>query len=112
MTVALDYHANIDGHLITLADAVFGYHFSPHTDIAVTGERAALCMVRMIREGIRPAMALRKPGVMVPSIFSATGIEPLAQSSESRLPWRGLAPTSPTSPCSPGSRMRTCRIGA
>ncbi len=79
VAVALDYHANIDGHLIELADAVFGYHYSPHTDIAATGERAALCMMRMIREGIRPAMALRKPGVMVPSIFSATGIEPLAR---------------------------------
>ncbi len=78
VAVALDYHANIDGHMLDLADAVFGYHYSPHTDIAETGERAALCMLRMVRDGVRPAMALRKPGVMVPSIFSATGIHPLA----------------------------------
>lgn len=78
VAVALDYHANIDEHLLELADAVFGYHYSPHTDIAATGERAALCLFRMIRDDVRPSMALRKPGVMVPSIFSATSIEPLA----------------------------------
>ncbi|WP_158746884.1 M81 family metallopeptidase [Acidisphaera sp. L21] len=78
MALALDYHANIDAHLLALADAVFGYHYSPHTDIAATGERAARCLLRMMRQGTRPAMALVKPGVMVPSIFSATGIAPLS----------------------------------
>jgi microcystin degradation protein MlrC len=78
VAVALDYHANIDGHWLELADAVFGYHYSPHTDIAATGERAADCLLRMIRDGTRPAMALTKPGVMVPSIFSATGLAPLS----------------------------------
>lgn len=79
VAVALDYHANIDGHLLELADAIFGYHYSPHTDIAATGERAADCLLRMMRHGTRPAMALTKPGVMVPSIFSATGIAPLSE---------------------------------
>jgi microcystin degradation protein MlrC len=78
VAVALDYHANLDAHWLDRADAIFGYHYSPHSDIAATGERAATCLLRMIREGSRPAMALAKPGVMVPSIFSATGIEPLA----------------------------------
>jgi microcystin degradation protein MlrC len=77
--VALDYHANIDGHLVELADAVFGYHYSPHTDIGATGERAANCLVRMLRDGFRPVMAFDKPGVMVPSIFSATGLAPLSE---------------------------------
>ncbi len=79
VAVALDYHANIDGHFLEMADAVFGYHYSPHTDIAATGERAAKCLLRMIRESTRPAMALTKPGVMVPSIFSATSIAPLSE---------------------------------
>jgi microcystin degradation protein MlrC len=76
--VALDYHANLDENSIRDADAVFGYHFSPHTDQAETGERAAHCLVRTLRGEIKPVMALRKPGLMVPSIFSATSIEPLA----------------------------------
>ena len=76
--VALDYHANLDAGSISDADAVFGYHFSPHTDQGETGERAALCMVRTLRGEIEPVCALVKPGLMVPSIFSATCIEPLA----------------------------------
>ena len=34
--VALDYHANLDQTTIAQANAVFGYHFSPHTDQAQT----------------------------------------------------------------------------
>jgi len=78
LMVALDYHGNIDGHLLELADGVFGYHYSPHTDIGATGERAAECLVRTLRGEIRPVMAIAKPGVMVPSIFSATGLAPLS----------------------------------
>lgn len=78
VAAALDYHGNIDAHLLELVDAAFGYHYSPHTDIAETGARAARCLLWMIRDGARPAMALAKPGVMVPSIFSATGLAPLS----------------------------------
>ncbi|MDQ8727677.1 M81 family metallopeptidase [Bradyrhizobium sp. LHD-71] len=75
--VALDYHANLDQDSIAAADAVFGYHFSPHTDMGPTGERAAGCLFRKLRGEITPVCVLVKPGVMVPSIFSATGMEPL-----------------------------------
>ncbi|WP_419900346.1 M81 family metallopeptidase [Roseomonas sp. USHLN139] len=78
VVVALDYHANLDRHIVELADALFGYHYSPHTDTGATGARAARCLLRMLRDGLRPAMAFDKPGVMVPSIFSATGLAPLA----------------------------------
>jgi len=76
--VALDYHANLDERTLAHADAVFGYHYSPHTDQAETGARAADCLVRTLRGEIKPVWALRKPGLMVPSIFTATGLEPLA----------------------------------
>ncbi|QRM32921.1 M81 family metallopeptidase [Microvirga sp. VF16] len=75
--VALDYHANLDEKSIAAADAVFGYHFSPHTDMGSTGERAAECLFRTLRGEIAPVCILVKPGVMVPSIFSATNLEPL-----------------------------------
>lgn len=75
--VALDYHANLDVDTIAAATAVFGYHFSPHTDMGPTGERAANCLFRTLRGEIDPVSVLVKPGVMVPSIFSATGMEPL-----------------------------------
>lgn len=76
--VAFDYHANLDFDSIRDADAVFGYHLSPHTDQGDTGERTANCMVRCLRGEINPVWALCKPDLMVPSIFSATSIEPLA----------------------------------
>ncbi len=75
---ALDYHANLDESTLLKADAVFGYHFSPHIDQAETGARAAECMVRTLRGEIDPVWAIVKPGLMVPSIFSATSLEPLA----------------------------------
>lgn len=77
LMVALDYHANLDAASIAPATAVFGYHYSPHTDMGQTGRRAAECMFRTLRGEIDPVCLLVKPGVMVPSLFSATGIEPL-----------------------------------
>jgi microcystin degradation protein MlrC len=77
VVVALDYHANLDGRTIAAADAVFGYHFSPHTDMAETGVRAARCLLRTLKGEMNPVWAIAKPDVMVPSIFSATGMQPL-----------------------------------
>lgn len=77
VVVALDYHANLDERTIAPADAVFGYHYSPHTDMAATGARAANCLLRTLNGEINPVWAIAKPGVMVPSIFSATGMQPL-----------------------------------
>ncbi|ESW72060.1 hypothetical protein X772_33805 [Mesorhizobium sp. LSJC280B00] len=42
-----------------------------------TGKQAAECLLRTLRVEIAPVWVLVKPGVMVPSIFSATGMEPL-----------------------------------
>jgi len=78
LVVALDYHGNIDAAWLKLVDGLFGYHYSPHVDTGATGERAAGCLVRMLRGEIRPVVAIAKPGVMVPSIFSATDIAPLS----------------------------------
>ena len=75
--LALDYHANIDARTVDLVQALFGYHYSPHTDMAETGKRTARCMLKTLRGEIQPMVAIEKPGVMVPSIFSATGLEPL-----------------------------------
>lgn len=78
LMVALDYHANVDATWAQSATAIFGFHYSPHVDQAETGARAARCLVRTVRKEILPVMAIAKPGVMVPSIFSATNLPPLA----------------------------------
>jgi microcystin degradation protein MlrC len=75
--VALDYHANLDPQSIAGATAVFGYRYSPHIDMGATGERAAQCLLKSLKGEIRPAMALARPGLILPSIFSATDLVPL-----------------------------------
>lgn len=76
--LALDYHGNLDQSTISDATATFGYHYSPHIDMGDTGRRAAVCLVRTLRGEINPVTAIARPGVMVPSIFSATNLHPLA----------------------------------
>ncbi|WP_439392454.1 M81 family metallopeptidase [Bradyrhizobium sp. PMVTL-01] len=78
LIVALDYHGNIDADTLKNATAAFAYRKSPHTDTGDTGRRAATCMLRTLRGQISPAWAIAKPGVLVPSIFSATALRPLA----------------------------------
>ena len=77
IVVAFDYHANLDADTVRSATAAFGYRLSPHTDMGDTGQRAAICLIATLRGEIRPVMAVAKPGLMVPSIFSATDLSPL-----------------------------------
>jgi microcystin degradation protein MlrC len=74
--VTFDLHGNKDEAIIKEATGVFGYHSSPHVDAGETGRRAARAMVATLAGEIRPTMALAKPGVVVPSVFSATVISP------------------------------------
>ncbi|MFT4193222.1 M81 family metallopeptidase [Ottowia sp.] len=78
LMVALDYHGNLDADTLEHTTAAFAYRKSPHTDTGETGRRAALCMVRTLRGEIAPTWAIAKPNVLVPSIFSATALHPLA----------------------------------
>jgi microcystin degradation protein MlrC len=75
--VALDYHANLDAGSLAGATAAFGYRYSPHIDMGATGERAAHCLLMTLAGKIRPNMAIARPGLILPSIFSATDLEPL-----------------------------------
>lgn len=78
LVMALDYHANLDERSILGVHGFFGYRRSPHTDMGETGERAASCLVKYIKGEIEPVLAIRKPPMMIPSIFSATNLRPLA----------------------------------
>lgn len=77
--VALDYHANLDAASIRAATAAFGYRYSPHIDMGETGARAARCLLGTLAGEIRPAMAIARPGLILPSIFSATDLHPLRE---------------------------------
>ena len=78
IAVALDYHGNIDRETLRGADIAVAYRHSPHIDMGETGERAARALLRFLREGRRPGLAVARPDVVIPSIMSATALEPLA----------------------------------
>ncbi len=73
---AFDLHGNIAPAILGEATAVFCYHSSPHIDRAETGRRTARAMLATLREEIKPKTAIAKPGVVVPSVFSATDVSP------------------------------------
>lgn len=77
IVVALDYHGNIDARTLSGANAAFAYHHSPHTDMGETGRRAARCLIDILARGLSPEMVVVRPGLTVPSIFSATARPPL-----------------------------------
>ena len=85
--LALDLHANLSPEIADTCSALFGYHYSPHVDMAQTGARAAGCMVRMLRGEIQPVTRLVKVPVVLPSIFTATAIKPLSDIVEAGFEW-------------------------
>jgi microcystin degradation protein MlrC len=76
LMVALDLHGNLDPAILDTGCGLFGYHESPHTDAADTGRRAARTMLRVLNRGLVPYASMTKPGLVIPSVFSATGISP------------------------------------
>ncbi len=74
--VTFDLHGNKDASILKEATAVFGYHSSPHVDMGETGRRAARAMIGMLKGDITPVVVLKKPGIVVPSVYSATTVNP------------------------------------
>ncbi len=89
---AMDLHGNLGPEVIEAADVVTGYRSSPHVDMAETGRRAARILLAAMRGRARPAMALAKPGVMLPSIFTATSLRPLADIKRQAAAWQAREP--------------------
>ena len=79
IAVPLDYHGNVDARTFAAADIAVAYRHSPHIDMGETGERAATALLRRIETGVKPGLAVARPGVVIPSIMSATRLEPLAE---------------------------------
>ncbi len=73
--VALDLHGNIDPALLTKATAICGYR-SIRVDMAETGRRTSSALLDMLGGKTRPVCAIAKPGLVVPSLFSATTVPP------------------------------------
>ena len=74
--VTLDLHANEDHELTDATDAVFVIKTYPHVDKEEAGMTAARWMVDTIKGAKKPVTAIRKPGVISPSVFQGTGRHP------------------------------------
>ncbi len=74
--VTLDLHANEDQELAEVADGVFILKTYPHVDSEEIGMMAARCIIDTVRGDFKPTMALRKPGIMTPSVYQGTGFYP------------------------------------
>ena len=74
--VTLDLHANEDQELADAADGVFILKTYPHVDSEEIGMMAARCIIDTVRGNFKPTMALRKPGIMTPSVYQGTGFYP------------------------------------
>ena len=76
--LALDLHGNLSVECCELADIVCGFHHSPHVDMGQTGARTADLLIAAVRGEINPVVAVRQPGLSLPSVFTATAQQPLA----------------------------------
>lgn len=74
--VALDLHGNLDPAILDVADGICGYRSSPHVDAGETGERTARLLLATLTDDVAPTAAMAKPGLVVPSVFSATTTQP------------------------------------
>jgi microcystin degradation protein MlrC len=78
VAAAFDLHANLSPATAGLVTALVGFHYSPHVDMAETGERAARLLLAAIEGRARPRLSIAKAPVVLPSIFTATGLPPLS----------------------------------
>ncbi|MGI9254825.1 MAG: M81 family metallopeptidase [Thermomicrobiales bacterium] len=67
LVVTLDLHANLTDRMVAMADAIVGFRTSPHIDQRDTGQRGAELLLRILRDGARPAMAAVKFPMVVPA---------------------------------------------
>ena len=78
IALGMDLHGNISADMVQSADIVCGFWHSPHIDMADTGARAASLLIGKINGAIAPVSAIRKPGLTLPSIYTATAEAPLS----------------------------------
>ncbi|MDP6053435.1 MAG: M81 family metallopeptidase [Candidatus Latescibacteria bacterium] len=60
----LDIHSNVSHQMVEMADVLIGRESYPEVDMAPRGRECADVLVRIIREGLRPTMALHQIPMM------------------------------------------------
>ena len=79
LVVSMDHHANVTERKFRHADVIVGYDTYPHIDMGDTGRRAARVLLRMLRDGLKPATAFAKLPLIVPPENEQTTHGPMAE---------------------------------
>lgn len=79
IAASLDLHGNITARMVEAADILVGFDTCPHTDLYETGRRTALLLDRLMRQEIKPVLALVRVPLLVPPDTMDTGDGPLGQ---------------------------------
>lgn len=76
IVISLDLHANVSRTMFALADAMIGYRCYPHTDMAETGQRAAIVLEKRLAHGQPWHKAFRQIDFLIPLTSQCTLAEP------------------------------------
>jgi microcystin degradation protein MlrC len=79
LVVTFDLHANVAPEIAPLVDVLVGYKTYPHVDMYETAERALGLLDRTLSGEIRPVVAIRKVGAILPSFNMRTESGPMAE---------------------------------
>jgi len=79
LVVTLDFHANLTPEMMRWPDALVGYKTYPHIDQVERGLEAADILRRMLREGLRPEMALVRRPLLPHILRQSTERGPMAE---------------------------------
>jgi microcystin degradation protein MlrC len=76
IVVSLDLHGILTDRMLEFADAIVLYHTYPHVDFFETGARAGRLLLRIVRDGARPAVARVKIPALVrgDELITETGL--------------------------------------
>ncbi len=74
----LDIHSNVSHRMVEGADVLIGRETYPEVDMAPRGRECADVLARMVREGLRPTMALHRVP-MVWGLNQVTGHSPMRE---------------------------------
>jgi microcystin degradation protein MlrC len=76
IVASLDLHANVTRAMLQHADAMVAFRTYPHIDYVKTGERAAVLLDRLLRDGGREAMGSERLPFLISINVQGTASEP------------------------------------
>ena len=75
----VDCHANLTRRMLRFADVIVGYKTYPHIDQKERGLEAGTILNRMLREGLRPKMEMRRRPLLPHILRQATERPPMSE---------------------------------